>query len=239
YYTAAGQAACSVGWQTRIGRFKFANCTAPARGIAHFTITNCTTAANIQNAAITIDGITYGVSALNGTYDAPMAPGAHTYSVTKAGASIASGNFNITDGNTTNVAACIASGTAHFAVTDCTSAAVISGAAVSVDGNAAGNTDAGGLLDVALAPGSHNYTITKTGYAPTSNTFNISDGTTTNVNACLTGVPIMVANGASLVTDANANGAIDPGENVTVSFGVKNNGAGAPIALVGTLQATG
>src|SRR6185503_16771150 len=106
-------------------------------------------------------------------------------------------------------------------------------------GNAAGNTDAGGLLDVALAPGSHNYTITKTGYAPTSNSFNISDGTTTNVNACLTGVPIMVANGASLVTDANANGAIDPGENVTVTFGVKNNGAGATIALVGTLQATG
>src|SRR6185295_12396896 len=77
------------------------------------------------------------------------------------------------------------------------------------------------------------------GYAPTSNSFNITDGNTTNVNACLTGVPLMVANGAALVSDTNANGAIDPGEAVTVSFGVKNNGAGATTALMGTLQATG
>src|SRR6185295_10520868 len=47
YYTAAGQAASTVGWQTRIGSFKFAECTAPAKGTAHFTVTNCTTAANI------------------------------------------------------------------------------------------------------------------------------------------------------------------------------------------------
>ncbi len=107
YYTAAGQAASAVGWQTRIGSFKFPSCTAPAKGTAHFTVTNCTTAANIQNAVVTIDGITYGVTATNGTYDAPLAPGNHTYSITKAGASIASGNFNITDGNTTNVSECI------------------------------------------------------------------------------------------------------------------------------------
>src|SRR6185312_12622348 len=54
-----------------------------------------------------------------------------------------------------------------------------------------------------------------------------------------TGVPVMAANGASVTVDANANGAIDPGEIVTVSFGVKNNGAGATVNLVGTLQATG
>src|SRR6185295_19143330 len=58
-------------------------------------------------------------------------------------------------------------------------------------------------------------------------------------SACLTGVPVMVANGAALLSDANSNGAIDPGEFVTVSFGVKNNGAGATSNLVGTLQATG
>ncbi len=92
---------------------------------------------------------------------------------------------------------------------------------------------------MALAPGSHNYIITKLGYAPTSNSVNITDGNTTNVNACLGGVPIMVANGASLTSDPNANGAIDPGETVTASFGVKNNGSGATSNLVGTLQATG
>src|SRR5215213_6890710 len=237
YYTAAGQAASAVGWQTRIGNFKFTQCTAPARGTAHFTVTNCTTAANIANAVVSIDGIPYGVSAANGTYNATLAPGAHTYSVTKAGASVASGNFNITDGNTTNVGACIGSGTAHFVVTDCTSAAAVGSAAVVVDATAVGLTSAGGILDVALAPGSHNYTVSKTGYAPTSNSVNVIDGATTNVNACLTGVAVMAANGASLIADAD--GAIDPGELVTVSFGLKNNGAGATSSLVATLQATG
>src|SRR5207237_3174639 len=117
YYTAAGQAASAVGWQTRVGSFKFPTCTVPAKGTAHFTVTNCTSAANIAKAVVSIDGITYGVSASDGTFNATLAPGTHTYSVTKAGASVATGNFNISDGNTTNVGACIASGTAHSVVT--------------------------------------------------------------------------------------------------------------------------
>ena len=148
YYTAAGQAASSVGWQTRIGSFKFAQCTAPAKGTGHFTVTNCTSANNIANAFVTIDGLTYGVSATDGSFDASLVPGPHTYSVTKAGSSTTTGNFNITDGNTTNVP------------------------------------------------------------------------------VCLIASPIMVANGASITSDPNADGAIDPGETVTVSFGVKNNGDG-------------
>ncbi|MCA1612564.1 MAG: hypothetical protein LC800_00110 [Acidobacteria bacterium] len=161
YYTAAGQAASPVGWQTRIGSFKFAECAAPAKGTARFTVTNCTSAATLANAVVTIDGITYGVTAADGTYDAALSPGAHTYSITRPGGSVANGTFNITDGNTTNV--------------------------------------------------------------PT----------------CLQGVASMAANGASLTTDTNANGAVDPGETVTASFGLKNNGAGATTNLVATLQATG
>jgi hypothetical protein len=239
YFTAAGQAASPVGWQTRIGSFKFAQCTAPAKGTAHFTVTNCTSAATLANAVVTIDGIPYGVTASDGTFDATLAPGAHTYSITRAGGSVATGSFSITDGNTTNVSDCIRSGTAHFFVTDCTTATNVSGAAVSIDGTVAGTTSPSGTLDVALTPGSHDYTITKVGYAPTSNSFDITDGNTTNVSPCLQGVPLMAANGASLTTDTNANGAIDPGETVTVSFGLKNNGAGATSNLVATLQATG
>ena len=239
YYTAAGQAASPVGWQTRIGSFKFAQCTAPAKGTAHFTITNCTSAAAIDNAVVTIDGITYGVTATDGTFDATLAPGAHTYSITRAGASVTNSNFNITDGNTTNVSDCLRGGAAHFVVNDCTTAANVSGASVSIDGTAAGTTSAGGTLDVALTLGSHNYTITKVGYAPTSNSFQITDGNTTNVSPCLQGVPLIAANGASLTTDNNANGAIDPGEAVTVNFGLKNNGGGATTNLSATLQPTG
>jgi len=161
YYTAAGQAASSAGWQTRIGSFKFPTCTAAAKGTAHFTVTNCASAANIQNAVVTIDGVNYGVSASNGSFDATLAPGSHTYSVTKVGSSTTTGNFNITNGNTTNVP------------------------------------------------------------------------------VCLVASPLMIANGASITSDPNNNGAIDPGETVTVSFGVKNNGDGSTTSLVGTLQATG
>jgi hypothetical protein len=239
YYTAAGQAASTVGWQTRIGSFKFAQCAAPAKGAAHFTVTNCTSAATIANAVVTIDGITYGVTAADGTFDAALAPGAHTYSITRAGGSVATGSFQITDGNTTNVSGCIRGGAAHFVVTDCTPAAGVGGAAVAVDGTAAGITNAGGTLDIALTLGSHNYTVTKVGYAPTSNSFNITDGDTTNVPVCMKGVPVLAADGASLLTDVNANSAVDPGEAVTVSFGLKNNGAGATSNLVATLQATG
>ncbi len=239
YYTAAGQAASPVGWQTRVGSFKFAQCTAPAKGTARFTVTNCTSAATLANAVVTIDGITYGVTATDGTFDATLSPGAHTYSITRPGGSVTTGNFNVTDGNTTNVSDCITGGTAHFVVTDCASAANVGGAAVSVDGTAAGITSAAGILDVDLVLGSHSYTITKVGYAPTSNSLNITDGNTTNVPVCMQGVPVLAAHGASLQTDVNANSAVDPGETVTVSFGLKNNGAGATSNLVATLQATG
>lgn len=239
YYTAAGQAASPVGWQTRIGSFKFAQCTAPAKGTARFTVTNCTSAVTTANASVAIDGVAYGVTATDGTYDATLAPGAHTYSITKPGGSVATGNFNVTEGDTTSVSDCIRGGTAHFVVTDCASGANVGGAAVSVDGTAAGITSAAGVLDVALVLGSHSYTVSRVGYAPTSNSFNITDGNTTNVSPCLQGVASMAASGASLTTDTNANGAVDPGETVTVSFGLKNNGAGATSNLVATLQATG
>ena len=45
YYTAAGQAASTVGWQTRIGNFKFSQCTAPAMGTLSGTVTYCETGA--------------------------------------------------------------------------------------------------------------------------------------------------------------------------------------------------
>jgi len=107
YYTAAGQAASSVGWQTRIGRFKFAQCSAPQEGPGHFAITACGVGNNVPNALVTIDGRPYGGTVANGTFDATLAPGAHTYSVSAAGYSSASGNFNVSNGNVSNVVQCI------------------------------------------------------------------------------------------------------------------------------------
>ena len=163
YYTSTGQSQSSVGWQTRIGTFKFSTCTAPAKGTAHFTVTNCVNNALIANASISIDGIPYGASIANGTYDGTLAPGNHSYSISKTGYSTATGNFNITNGNTTNVP------------------------------------------------------------------------------VCLTGVPLMKPSGSALVSESftPANGAVDPGETVTVNFTLRNDGAANTSSLIATLQATG
>jgi hypothetical protein len=97
----------SFNWRTRIGYFKFAECTPPQKGTAHFTVTLCSGGTPVANASVSIDGQPYGATVANGTYDASLAPGAHTYTVSKPTVGTASGNFNITNGQTTNVNVCL------------------------------------------------------------------------------------------------------------------------------------
>jgi hypothetical protein len=228
YYTAAGQAANAVGWQTRIGNFKFPTCTAPAKGTVHFTITNCVTNALIANAIVSIDGNPYGASLTSGIFDGSLAPGSHSYSITKLGHTIATGNFNITNGNTTNVPVCLDSGTVHFTVTDCATSALISGAAVTIDATLYGNTVANGTLDGDATPGSHTYTITKPHYANGTGNFNITAGQNTNQPVCLNGLAEVViaktADAASVVA----------GSQVGFKVTLTNNGAAAATGLAVT-----
>jgi HYR domain-containing protein len=59
---------------------------------------------------------------------------------------------------------------------------------------------------------------------------------------CTPPTPVIAAAGATLVAEScstPANGAVDPGETVTVSLCVQNTGTGNTTNLVGTLQATG
>src|SRR5439155_16479321 len=97
----------SFNWRTRTGYFKFAECTPPQKGTAHFTVTLCSGGTPVANASVSIDGQPYGATVANGTYDASLAPGAHTYTVSKPTVGTASGNFNITNGQTTNVNVCL------------------------------------------------------------------------------------------------------------------------------------
>ena len=159
YYETTSQ----FNWRTRIGSFKFAQCTAPAKGTAHFVVTVCDGGAALANASVSIDGRPYGATIANGTYDAALAPGNHTYSISKPTFGTVSGSFSITN------------------------------------------------------------------------------STTTNVPVCLRGTPAIVANGTTLVNErcAPANGVIDPGETVTVTFRLKNNGGASTTNLVATLQASG
>ncbi len=59
------------------------------------------------------------------------------------------------------------------------------------------------------------------------------------INALTTRTPIVVSNSFTLVAEGCTNGAINPAETVTVSFGLKNVGAANTTNLVATLLATG
>jgi hypothetical protein len=100
----------SFNWRTRIGYFRFAGCTAPQEGTAHFVVTACSGGAAISNASVSIDSRPYGATLSNGTYDAVLIPGSHSYSVFKTGVGTQTGNFTITNGQTTNVNVCLGSG---------------------------------------------------------------------------------------------------------------------------------
>ena len=103
YYTTT----TSFNWRTRIGYFKFTGCTAPQEGTAHFVVTACNGGAAISNASISIDSRAYGATLSNGTYDAVLTPGSHSYLVSKTGVGTQTGNFTITNGQTTNVPVCL------------------------------------------------------------------------------------------------------------------------------------
>jgi hypothetical protein len=104
----------SFNWRTRIGRFKFATCTAPAQGVLTGIITACDTGAPLQFALIEVSGgPSNGFSAAtlaNGTYTMHLAPGTYTVNVSAVGHDCnPAGPFTvtITDGGTTTLSACL------------------------------------------------------------------------------------------------------------------------------------
>jgi hypothetical protein len=104
YYAKTGGGA---NWKTRIGYFKFAQCTEPQKGTVHFVITACNGGAPVRNASVSIDGRPYGATLTDGTYDAVLPPGSHTSGVSNpAFPGTATGNFTVTNGQTTLVVGC-------------------------------------------------------------------------------------------------------------------------------------
>ena len=95
-------------WKTRIGYFKFAQCTEPPKGTGHFVITACNGGAPVNNASVSIDRRPYGATLADGTYDAVLPPGSHTYAVSNPAFRTRTGSFTVTNGQTTLVEACLA-----------------------------------------------------------------------------------------------------------------------------------
>ena len=76
-------------------------------------------------------------------------------------------------------------GTAHFSVTQCGTSNPVANAAVTIDGNNYGLTNASGVLDATLTPGSHAWVVSETGWSSANSSVSITDGVTTNVSPCL------------------------------------------------------
>ena len=82
YYTAAGQAMSTAGWQTRVGSFKFTGVPAAPRGALTAHVTNCSTGApggvSFHPERLLPDHRRCGLAAF-----ATMAPGTYTVTVSK------------------------------------------------------------------------------------------------------------------------------------------------------------
>ncbi len=132
-------------------------------------------------------------------------------------------------------------GTISGTVTDCASGVPISNATVQITGGYFRMTDASGNYSATVAPGTYTATVSGPNLGTvTSGNLVVTNGGTATFNACLMGVPVVVADNATVTTDnCNSNGVIDPNETVTVSFGIKNTGSANTSNLTATLQATG
>ena len=129
-------------------------------------------------------------------------------------------------------------------ITNCANAAPINLASVDATGGFNRSTVAAGTYSMTVAPGTYTVTASKlvSGFAPASQAgVTVANGATATVNLCLTPSPILAAAGATLISESfsPANGVIDPGETVTVSFGAQNIGSANTINDVGTLAASG
>ncbi len=102
YYTAASQASSTVGWLTRIGSFKFAECAAPAQGTLQGTVTNSANGSPISGAFVQVSNGFSQVTDAAGHYSLQLAPGTYAVTVSAFGFNSATANnVTINDGATT------------------------------------------------------------------------------------------------------------------------------------------
>lgn len=134
-------------------------------------------------------------------------------------------------------------GTITGLVTNCQTGGAVQGAVVTTPEGFFRQTDATGNYSISVAPGTYTLTVSKpgAGFNTCSGSVAVTAGATASFNCCLQASPLIVSSGASIASESCSppNGAIDPGERVTVSFCVKNVGGLNTTNLVGTLQATG
>jgi hypothetical protein len=132
-------------------------------------------------------------------------------------------------------------GTIQGTVTRCGSGAPLSGAVLTTPEGYLRATDASGAYSFSVAPGAYTLTGTLAGFSPQVEIVTVPAGGSVTRDFCLEAVPQPAPGAAALQQEEcpPGNGAIDPGETVTVNLCVVNTGAAAAVDLVGTLQASG
>ncbi len=186
WYTQEYYAATSAaGWSTRIGKFKFPQCTAAQKATIQGTITDCATGAPIAGALVDSTGGFTRVTAADGTYSMTVAPGTYTVTGKKGGGfPAAAQTVTVTGGQTATINFCL------------TGVAVVQSGAVNI------TTESCGAANSTPDPGE-----TLTVSLPLQNT---GAANTTNLTATLQATGGVINPGA-----AQSYGAIAPGSAAT------------------------
>jgi hypothetical protein len=127
------------------------------------------------------------------------------------------------------------------AVTDCGSGLPLSGVVLTTPEGYLRATDTAGDYAFSVAPGTYTITAALSGYSLHTQGVTVAAGSTATADFCLTAVPVLSPGGSALGAEEcpPSNGAIDPGETVTVNLCLLDVGAAGTTSLVGTLQASG
>jgi subtilisin-like proprotein convertase family protein len=135
-------------------------------------------------------------------------------------------------------------GTINGTITNCVGGAPIPNAVITMPEGFIRQSSATGQFSMTVPPGTYTVTVAGppgSGFGTCTQMVTVAANGTATVNCCLAPSAIIVSAGATLVSESctPANGVLDPGETVTVSFCVQNTGGANTTNLVGTLQATG
>lgn len=100
YYTEASQAESPFGWVTRIGKFKFPECTNAPRGTIQGTVTNSVTGQPIQNIVVELNTSFSRTTNAAGQYNALLVPGNYKIRVFAPGYTPFTTDVNLSNGAT-------------------------------------------------------------------------------------------------------------------------------------------
>ncbi|HEX2686214.1 MAG TPA: carboxypeptidase-like regulatory domain-containing protein, partial [Kofleriaceae bacterium] len=100
YYTAASQASSSVGWLTRIGRFRFPECVDAVPAVMQGTVTNARTGAPIPGATVTTGDGFLRFTGSTGDYTMTMFPKSYTVTASAFGFRPQAANVTLPEGTT-------------------------------------------------------------------------------------------------------------------------------------------